>query len=479
MSSGIRQLEKRIRLGKVALIIFAVLTSIVVGALIPLIPDIRVDWEQSNFGRSGVIMVAVNFGLIICMLLMRPNKRFAIFEPLYFIAFLFFMVFVARPLQILLNYDARVYVMPQDPLLIQKALQFGALGLVSFYAGYVSRAGSRVARRLPHFGWPWQPKRVAWISIIFLVLGVAGYSVAIAQTGGVGIFLSTLQGRSLLEQSGTWFLASTLVLIHSATVILGTYLFKTGKRKLFFLASLFLSVAASLLLGGRSTVMIYLLSLVVIFYQLRYDDAKRSLPFTVMIGVFVLAAVVFVVGLGNARTNVERDSDATLLTEPGIGQISDRFTSEFNQFDWLVIIDEMVPKTIPFQKGVTFLHLFTQFIPRAIWPAKPDPIEYTITWLVYGVRSGSPFTIIGELFLNFNIPGIIIGMFIFGILSRALYNYLLRYRDDPGVVLIYGYTYASLLHFFTRSFAPMMFSYTLFIVPTLCALWFIKPRKAR
>ena len=153
----------------------------------------------------------------------------------------------------------------------------------------VSRAGSRVARsKLPHFGWPWEPKRVAWISIIFLVLGVAGYSVAIAQTGGVGIFLSTLQGRSLLEQSGIWFLASTLVLIHSATVILGTYLFKTGKRKFFFLASLFLSVAASLLLGGNTTVMIYLLSLVVIFYQLRYDDAKRSLPFTVMIGVLYL-----------------------------------------------------------------------------------------------------------------------------------------------------------------------------------------------
>jgi oligosaccharide repeat unit polymerase len=472
-----KQLVTRAGVSKVIFTLLAALLFISVGVVVPRIPCVELDWSRSGFGTSGGILLAVNLGLIVSVLLLRPNRPFDLFEPLHFMLFLFFMVFVARPLQILLRSDARVYGMPDDPLLIQTALGFGALGLVSFFAGYASRAGPMVARAFPSFGWPWQHPRVVWVSMILLTVGFAGYAIAIVRTGGVGAFLGTLQGRSLLEQSGSWVFASTVVLIHSATIILGSYVFKTGRLKLFFMVSLLLSAGMSVLLGGRSTVMIYLLSLVVIFYYLRYDTVKRSFRSIVIIGLFVIASVVFVVSLGSARTSLERSGEIVLSTGSVIRQVVDQFISEFGQFDWMVIVEDLVPKTLPYQKGVTFLHLFTQAIPRAIWPAKPDPIEYTITWLVHGVRSGSPFTIIGELFLNFKIPGIVVGMLIFGILARALYSYLGRHRDDPGVVLLYGYTYANLLHFFTRSFAPMMFSYVLFMVPTLCALWFIRPKR--
>ena len=96
--------------------------SAVVGVLVAWMPSIELDWEQSGFGKLGVALVAVNFGLIVCMVLFRPNKRIDLFEPLYFMAFLFFMVFVARPLQIILQYDTRVYALPNNPLLIQEVL---------------------------------------------------------------------------------------------------------------------------------------------------------------------------------------------------------------------------------------------------------------------------------------------------------------------------------------------------------------------
>jgi oligosaccharide repeat unit polymerase len=152
--------------------------------------------------------------------------------------------------------------------------------------------------------------------------------------------------------------------------------------------------------------------------------------------------------------------------------------NEFSQFDWFVIVLDATPSVIPYQYGQTFVQLFAQFVPRMFWQDKPLPIEYVVTRLLTGVESGSPFTIIGELYLNFLWPGIIVGMIVFGILVRSVYGYLQSNPGNPGVVLIYGYIYASLFQLYTRSFAPMMFFLIIFLIPAGLALWFIRDRTA-
>jgi hypothetical protein len=62
--------------------------------------------------------------------------------------------------------------------------------------------------------------------------------------------------------------------------------------------------------------------------------------------------------------------------------------------------------------------------------------------------------------------------------SSIVYGYLQSNPGNPGVVLIYGYIYASLFQLYTRSFAPMMFFLIIFLIPAGLALWFIRDRTA-
>jgi len=158
----------------------------------------------------------------------------------------------------------------------------------------------------------------------------------------------------------------------------------------------------------------------------------------------------------------------------GFGDVSNRFLEEFSQFDWFAIIIDKTPDVIHYQYGRTFLDYFLQFVPRLFWPDKPVPIEYAVTTLLTGVESGSPFTIIGELYLNFQWPGIMLGMFVFGVFVRTMYAYLKDNPGNPAVILIYGIIFANLFHLYTRSFAPMMFFLTIFVVPAVWAIRWIE-----
>ena len=147
---------------------------------------------------------------------------------------------------------------------------------------------------------------------------------------------------------------------------------------------------------------------------------------------------------------------------------------EFNQFDWFAVVLDLVPTELPFQSGGTFLQFFSMFVPSSMWPEKPLPLGYTLTLVVGGASSGSPPSILGELYVNFGVPGIVLGMFIAGIIARTLYGYLRAHPHNIAVIMIYAYNFASIHRFFTRSFAPKMLGYVLFMVPMLFALWFIR-----
>jgi oligosaccharide repeat unit polymerase len=155
-----------------------------------------------------------------------------------------------------------------------------------------------------------------------------------------------------------------------------------------------------------------------------------------------------------------------------------RLLSEFGQFDMFVKVLQLVPTELPFQHGATFAEFFAYFVPRALWPDKPLPIEYRISLLSGSNASGKPASILGELYLNGGALAIVVGMILFGVLARMAHESMLRQDGNPAVVLLYSYSVANLHRFFTRSFAPKLFGFLLFMVPAGLALWVITtPRK--
>jgi oligosaccharide repeat unit polymerase len=369
------------------------------------------------------------------------------------------------------QYNASVSLLPNNPNILRQTLLLGALGNLLFFIGYRSRFYIPLAKNLPKFNMRWNEKRVVVLAVVFSFIGTAGYIFAITRSGGFYEFVSTLQGRSLLTESKSQVFAASLVLVNVAATILGAYYFKVKKLGVLFLACLALSIGFGLLQGGRASVLLICLALFVMYHYLRTPRRIHVTRDLLATCVFALINIVVVVILGTLRKALQMNRVEEVT---GFGDIGNRFLEEFSQFDWFAIIIDKTPDVIHYQYGRTFLDYFLQFVPRLIWPDKPVPIEYAVTTLLTGVESGSPFTIIGELYLNFQWPGIMLGMFIFGVFVRSLYAYLKDNPGNPAVILIYGIIFANLFHLYTRSFAPMMFFLTIFVVPAVWAIRWIE-----
>jgi hypothetical protein len=98
-----------------------------------------------------------------------------------------------------------------------------------------------------------------------------------------------------------------------------------------------------------------------------------------------------------------------------------------------VIVSAIQSGDQSFLRGETLKLIPVAFIPRALWPGKPDialGMYYTDNWW-RGVRQvseagsgtqGTAFCLPGELYMNFGVPGVLIGMFLVGLTISFAYR---------------------------------------------------------
>jgi hypothetical protein len=96
------------------------------------------------------------------------------------------------------------------------------------------------------------------------------------------------------------------------------------------------------------------------------------------------------------------------------------------------------PDRVPFQGGWTLALIPIAYVPRLLWPEKP---ETTIgLWITTTYGSGSQIkshtgpSWIGEFYLNFGVAGVVGGMFVMGLLLRLLQEAVLRSATIPAIV---------------------------------------------
>lgn len=73
--------------------------------------------------------------------------------------------------------------------------------------------------------------------------------------------------------------------------------------------------------------------------------------------------------------------------------------------------------------GETLTRVVTQFIPRSIWPNKPLDLSVVVNSL-YDWRegmAGTPPGFLGEMFMNFHLPGVVLGCLVLGAAFAVLY----------------------------------------------------------
>jgi hypothetical protein len=103
-------------------------------------------------------------------------------------------------------------------------------------------------------------------------------------------------------------------------------------------------------------------------------------------------------------------------------------------------IIEGVPKKVDYQYGRTFFTWAAMPIPRTLWKEKPTLGSGPMLGRpIFGVEyAGVPPGIIAELYMNFGILGIPIGMFLVGVLLKFIYSNFRPLLRNRNAILLYS-----------------------------------------
>ena len=114
-------------------------------------------------------------------------------------------------------------------------------------------------------------------------------------------------------------------------------------------------------------------------------------------------------------------------------------------FDQLIRVKDIVkyvPEKLEYQYGKTFFNLLLKPIPSRIWPEKPQGAGYYVTKSLYpkhfAANASIATSLLGELYLNFHIIGIVFGMFVFGFVVSGLYKFLVLNSPNFYAVILYS-----------------------------------------
>jgi hypothetical protein len=182
-------------------------------------------------------------------------------------------------------------------------------------------------------------------------------------------------------------------------------------------------------MNSRASVALLILDALIISYYLqgRVSVGKASLA--------VAAAALLMVALLGARV-ARRDSPLELVEKTVAGR-------DLMDVTKMALIIASVPGQMDYCYGETLVGWLAAPIPSHIWPNKPLWTErgVFINQRVYGAKhslSGVPPGLPAELYWNFGLPGVFLGMFIAGVALRSLYVSFAPYRESPAAVLIYS-----------------------------------------
>ena len=100
------------------------------------------------------------------------------------------------------------------------------------------------------------------------------------------------------------------------------------------------------------------------------------------------------------------------------------------------------PNIYPYMMGKGYLELFYFWIPRSLWHDKPlsSGLSFGRTYFSESWQAGQAFyspTLIGDSYMNFGIPGVVLILFIYGFGLRKLYDFCTSAWAKPARILFY------------------------------------------
>lgn len=386
------------------------------------------------------------FGSIAVMLV--PLLKSALRKPDFFApAFIFAIGFTASYgfKAFLIEIDPDLYLTypdihskyPNDVSTMGLAVFLSWIGLLSFYVGYYSKSGWRIFPR-----WTVSPKTARRLGVLVMVpiflgicsIGALTYIVLEATT--LSVELTAEVFRNVLtaswEEYPLFFHFPVYIgffgLVATHAFIYGSL--KSRENVFLLTGALVAAGMVLLLLGSRALLLSFIVSIAIY----RHYFVKR-IRFSTQVA--MLSCIVFLGGFLGIVQKLDNPIGQQAVGLEFPENIVFRLSSSYEQFDSLLYtIQGTSFETLEW--GRTFAEdVFVTYFPRALWPDKPTEYGFIRAQnVVFGdywsISHGTTYPIgtLGELYLNFGYPGIVLGMFLLGFVLKQLQ---LRARDQASL----------------------------------------------
>jgi len=437
-----------------------------------------------GIGAAAMLILTVPF-LLYC--------EFDMFEPLSFVMLIVLFGITLRAIYIA-AYDNDTI---NNELLLGRDRDFLLAGgiiillsLASLVSGYMVRVPAlnilrfRLIRK-EH----WNTLRLFFTVILFSVVGAIAMILFIRKVGIVSITLSTLSSHHSFVVEGATYKLSALGYYRWAAsfTVPAFYLyfswFAGSGKKWFSLLG-----AGAMLLGLLAAIFPIFDNIrsdvisIIIFALVLWHFLRRKIRIHTVIWTFIFILAIFIAMI---MLRVGKYTNVGALASGITGEvILDKLVGNRNLFgiDKTGHIIEAVPRKMPYLLGRSFVSIVFAPIPRTTWIDKP-PIHLgpIVGQDIYGTKdesgrgAGIPPGFVPELYMNFGLPGVMIGMFLLGMWLRFIYisfkPHILHNKNAAlvYVTITYGFSFCLL----GMEFAGAVIFIMKLLIPIFAALWFI------
>ena len=356
--------------------------------------------------------------------------------------------------------------------------QLAALvGLVSLLFGFALPIGPAVGGAIPRPQREWSHAQCLAVAMVLIPLGL---SVSLAA-----------QFELIPERLGTGVLSGFATSYHAGIALLTVaYLRYRSRAALLMVFILIPPLMAMAFFTGSKSLLLQPLMMVAFAHIV---VTRRIRAFWIVGGILAIIVIypiaVFyrnVVAMSNQLSAVE------VLTNPArtFGLLS-AFTAQTDPTEYLTsgleatgrrfdavgitsIILRDTPDRVPFQGGWSIGYVFIAYVPRVLWADKP--VTTALGQFVtdnYGpgphITSHTAPSWVGEFYMNFGFPGIIVGCLTLGIIFRTVQSYLFHGRPTTPVVLATIVVISGLALSVEKSLVVTLNSITFNIIPIVMA----------
>lgn len=290
-------------------------------------------------------------------------------------------------------------------------------------------------------------------ALLYLIIGLASFAGIVLfvfpEPNPFYIFLTDEPRSRLFRESNIYVLGARTLYLGYLLWLCGALADRQAPSPLEILFALPL-VGLFLLLGGRGRAISVLVLVIVVLYLAFIEelvDLHRGVlahlsgsipPAVVLLGLplISLGIAVGIVLLRSLRLGndvFEALLSVNILSIASAGAHNDKF-------DNFLALTELVPEVIDYQFGAFYARVAFNFIPRRIWTEKPvlsvgGVLRRELLPNAAGGRS--PGTM-GDYYINFGYPGIVMLGVLHGIVLRLTYRIIKRKPANPLSILIFA-----------------------------------------